>query len=205
MFALGAVVAREALADTRVVASSTTRAVTSLCVTVSLENISTGRALHQRAVRATTTQITHTTDMLLGVPGGGVCAGGFGGELLLGEAHSGIGARVGADSTLASNTLVVGEACAFSGAAVAVTLVGALHNGVEVIGSLDMADPSHGLGASALGAISSSPGSLAILAVVASTLVVHTARTMTTAPIGAVGNSHSGKGSKKKSAEHGNC
>ena len=195
MLALGTVVTREALADTRgVIASSTTRAVTSLGVTVSLENISTGRALHQRTVRATTTQITHTSDVLLGVPRGGVCAGGFGGELLLGEAHSGIGARVGANSSLASNTLVVGKARAFSGAAVAVTLVGALHNRMEVIRGLDIADPSHRLGASALGAIRSSPGSLTILAVVASTLVVHTTRSMATAPIGAVSNGDGGQG-----------
>lgn len=196
MLALGSIVSREALADTgRVVASSTTRAVTSLSVTVTLEHISTGWALNQRAIRAAATKIADASNVLLRVPGSGVCAGSLGGKLLLGEAHSGIGAGVGADSSLAGNTLVVGIARALASGAVAVTLVGALHDGVKVIGGLDVADPSHRLGASALGAISSSPGRLTILAVVAGALVVDTARSMTTASVRAVSNSNSGKGS----------
>jgi hypothetical protein len=173
VFALGTVVSGEALADTRrIVASSTTGAVTALGVAVSLEHIRTRGALDQRAVRTTATKITHAPDMLVGIPRSGVSARSLGSELLLSEADTGIGARVGADGSLASNTLVVGEACALSGGAVAVTLVGALHDGVEVVGGLDVAHPGHRLGAGALGAISSGPGNLTVLAIVARTLVV---------------------------------
>ena len=206
MFALGSVVSGETFANSRrIVASSTTGAVTSLCVTVSLKHIRTRGTLNKRAIRTTTTKIANTSDMLVGIPGGGVCAGSLSGKLFLSEANTGIGASVGADGSLASDTLIVGEAGALSGGAVTVTLVRALNNGVKVIGRLNVSYPSHGFGASALGAISGSPSGIAILTVVASTLVVDPAGSIATAPIGAVGDSHSGKGSEQKSTEHYSC
>jgi hypothetical protein len=206
MFALGSVVSREALADSRgVVTGSTTGAIASLSISVSLKHIRAGGALHKGTIGATAAKIANTSYMLVGIPRGRVCAGSFGGELLLSEAHSGVGASVGADGSLASDALVVGETCALSSGTVAITLIGALNNGVEVIGRFDVSYPSHGLGASALGAISSSPGCIAILAVVASTLVIDPARSMAAAPIGAISNSHSGQSRNEKSAKHLRC
>ena len=203
VLALGAVVAGEALADAGgVVAGSSAGAVAALGVAVSLEHIGAGGALHEGAVGASAAEIAHAAHVLLGVPGGGVCAVSLGGELLLGEAHSGVGAGVGADGSLASNALVVGEASALSGGAVAVTLVGALHDGVEVVGGLDVSDPGHGLGAGALGAISGGPGSLAILAVVAGALVVGPAGSVAAAPVGAVGDSDSSQSRNENGTEH---
>mmetsp|Transcript_5730 Transcript_5730/g.7722 ORF Transcript_5730/g.7722 Transcript_5730/m.7722 type:complete len:212 (+) Transcript_5730:47-682(+) len=196
VFALGTVVPRKALTDTRrIVASSTTRAVTSLCITISFKHIRSRGALHQRAIRATAAKITHASHMLGGIPRSRVDTRSLNSKLILSEANTGIRAGVGADSSLAGNSLIVGEACALSSGAITVTLVGALNNGVEVIGRLDVSHPGHGLGASALRAISSCPGGLAVLAIVASALVVDPARPVTTAPVRAVSNRNSCKGS----------
>mmetsp|Transcript_14278 Transcript_14278/g.23632 ORF Transcript_14278/g.23632 Transcript_14278/m.23632 type:complete len:224 (-) Transcript_14278:10-681(-) len=203
VLALGSVVAGEALADSRgVVASSTSGTVASLSITVTLQHIRAGRALHKGAVRTAAAKIANASHVLVGIPRGRVCAGSLGGELLLGEADTGIGASVGADGSLASDTLIVGEACALSGGAVTVTLVGALHNGVQVVGRLHVSYPGHRLGAGALGAVSSSPGGLTVLAVVAGALVVDPAGSVSAAPVGAVGDSHSGESSEQKSTEH---
>jgi hypothetical protein len=151
VFALGPVVSGEALADSGgIVASSTAGAVTTLGIAVSLENIRPGRALDKRAIGATTTKIANATDVLLGVPRSSVSAGSLGGKLFLGEANTGITAGIGAHGSLASNTLVVGKASTFTSCSVTITLVGALYHGMEVVGSLDVTNPSHGLGASAL-------------------------------------------------------
>jgi hypothetical protein len=80
--------------------------------------------------------------MLEGVPRGGVFLARLLSQLRLREAHAGLTARVGAHRALAGNALVVLKALALSRAAVANTLVGALHVGVSVVGSDYVADPS---------------------------------------------------------------
>lgn len=187
VFATSAVVTREALADTSAVVTETTAgAVTARLVTKSLHHISTRGTLDERAIGTTATQIAHTSYVLLSVPGAGVGTGSLSGELALSEAHARVGAFIGAHSALTCDTLVVVVALACAVRAVTVALVGAFHDGVCVVGVDNGTDPSLGLGASATGAIGTSPCWLTVDTVVAGTLIVVTARSVTVATIGAV-------------------
>lgn len=122
--ALGAVVSVEARARASgVIANTSTRAVSTSLVTESLERIWARGAFQQRAIRTTATQITDASDVLLSIPRSRVNAGSLGGELLFREAHTSITARIRANSTLASNSVVVSEAGAFTSLAIANTLI----------------------------------------------------------------------------------
>ena len=73
MLALGAEIAREALAKTSgVVADTTAGAIAALLVTVAKEDIRAGRALLEGAVRATEAHVTDATNVLHGIPRGSV-------------------------------------------------------------------------------------------------------------------------------------
>lgn len=123
-----AIVTRETLAKTgSVVAKTSSRAITSLLVTVPTEHIHSSRALLQRAVWAAEASIAHASDMLHGVPRLVICGTGLVGELLLGVADTSSAAVVGADGTVAGNTDIVVEASTLSSLSVACSLVGALH------------------------------------------------------------------------------
>jgi hypothetical protein len=124
-----------------VVAQTAAGAVAAGLVARSLHHIGAGGALDERAVGATTADIAHASDMLLCVPRGGVCGTSLGGELALGEAHTGIRASVGADGTLAGNTLVIRKANTLTGLPIANTLVGTLNNGVRIVSSHYITNP----------------------------------------------------------------
>lgn len=79
--------------------------------------------------------------MLRGIPRSGVDAVGLGGELLLGEAHASVGASVGANRALASDSFVVRVADALPSGSITAALVRALNNRVGVVGILHVADP----------------------------------------------------------------
>jgi len=124
VLALGTEVASEALAETSgVVADTATRAVAALLVTVTKEHIRSGWALLEGAVRSTVPQVANAAHMLHGVPRSSVGHASLSSKLLLSVADTTPGAVIGAHSTLASNTIVVVEALAFTGLAVADTLV----------------------------------------------------------------------------------
>jgi hypothetical protein len=80
--------------------------------------------------------------MLLGIPGCRVGSAGLEGKLLLGEADTSTTASIGAGGSLASNTLIVGEAGTLSGASIADTHIGALHDRVNIVRVGDISDPS---------------------------------------------------------------
>lgn len=136
--------------------------------------------------------------MLLGIPGCRVGSAGLEGKLLLGEADTSTTASIGAGGSLASNTLIVGEAGTLSGASIADTHIGALHDRVNIVRVGDISDPSVVLGACAAGAISVSPGGLAIFSVVAVASVGDVARPASTAAVGASGV---GDGDKRKHSD----
>jgi len=91
--------------------------------------------------------------VLLGVPDAGVGGGGVDSKLLLCGADSASVAVSGAHGPLAGHALVVIEALALSGLAVADSLVGALYIGVSLVGSSGRGDPGLALRACPLGAI----------------------------------------------------
>tara|TARA_B110000305_G_scaffold201781_1_gene229746 strand:+ start:410 stop:739 length:330 start_codon:yes stop_codon:yes gene_type:complete len=91
--------------------------------------------------------------VLLGVPDAGVGGGGIDSKLLLCGADSASVAVSGAHGPLAGHALVVIEALALSGLAVADSLVGALYIGVSLVGSSGRGDPGLALRAGPLGAI----------------------------------------------------
>mmetsp|Transcript_20671 Transcript_20671/g.41975 ORF Transcript_20671/g.41975 Transcript_20671/m.41975 type:complete len:240 (+) Transcript_20671:164-883(+) len=187
VLALGAVVAVEAAADARgVVAQPAARAVAPGLISIALEHVRAGGALIQGAVGSAAPQIAHAAYLLLGVPGGGVGAASLHGELLLREAHTGVAASIGADGSLAGDAVVVGEARALTSVSIAVTLVGALHHGVGVVGVLHLTDPGSILGAGSARAIGISPSRLSVDSVVACALVVGTAGSVAIAGIGTV-------------------
>jgi hypothetical protein len=202
--ALGAEIAMEARAGTSgVVTDTATGAVTTSGVAQTLKGIGAGGALDLRAVGATATDIAHTTDVHLRVPGGGVGATGLGGELLLGEADASLVAVVGAHGALAGNTVVVGVASALAGLSVAGALVGALGLGVSVVGAHHGADPGGTQGAGSGRAISLSPGGQsAVHSRVALALVVTAARTVTRAAVGAKGGSRGQQRNKNSNDLH---
>jgi hypothetical protein len=88
--------------------------------------------------------------VLLSIPRGGICdiggwvGPGLGGKLGLRKANTGIGALVGADGTLACDTFVVSVTLTLAGLTVASALVGALDNGMGIVGVDNSADPGFG-------------------------------------------------------------
>jgi len=185
----GAVVTVEALADTAgVVAQTSAGAVSAGLVTEPLHHIRTGGALNERAIRSTTTQITNTSHVLLGIPGLIVVTAGFFCELRFGEAHTRVATSVGADGTLAGNTFVVIVASTLASLSIAAPLVGALDYGVSVVGVHYVSNPSLGLRACSSRAIRASPCGLPVHSVVASTLVVVSTASVSITSVGAVSN-----------------
>jgi hypothetical protein len=75
--------------------------------------------------------------VLLGVPWCRVCGSGLVGELLLGEAHTGLGAVVRAHGSFAGDSLVILEASARASLGIARSLIGALRNGVRIVSGDD--------------------------------------------------------------------
>lgn len=163
VLALGSVETREAAADTSaVVAEASAGAVAARLIAVAVQRVGAGGALLQVAGRATVARIAEAADMLHGIPRLSVSATGLGGEVLLRPAGAAVVAVVGAESTLASNSVVAGEAVAGTGGAIASALVGALHPRVKIVGVDYVSHPGEVLGAGALGAVGTSPLSLTI-------------------------------------------
>ena len=187
VLALCAVVSLEARTSSRVVvAQATARAVTARLVTLTLEYIGARRALDERAVGAASAKIAHASDVLLGVPGLRVQAASLIGELLLGEAHPGLGAVVRAYSSLAGDSLVILEASTRASLCIARSLIGALRDGVRIVSGDDISHPGLILRASSLRAVGLRPSGLAVNSRIALTLIIGTALAVTTASIGAV-------------------
>lgn len=156
--ALGTVETRETTANTSaIVAQASAGAVSAGLVAVAVEGVGAGGALLQVAGGASVAGIAEAAHVLHGVPGRGVGAAGFGGEVLLGPASAAVIAVVGAECALASNTIVAREAVAGTSGTITRALVGALHPWVKVIGVHDVSDPSEVLGAGALRAIRAGP------------------------------------------------
>jgi len=207
VLALGAEVASEALAETsRVVADTAARAVTALLVTVAKEHVRSRWAFLKGAVRATVAQVTNAANMLHGVPRSSVGLGGFSCELLLGVADTTAGAVVRAHSALASDAVVVVEAFALAGLAVADTLVRAFNLRVSLVRSSCHCDPCSCLWASTEGAVVLSPSRIAVRTSVADAFVVAGASTVAGAAVWAVGRSHhsahQSKGEDKNGTGH---
>lgn len=160
---LGAIETREARADTgSVVAETSAGAVSASLVTVAIKRIGAGRALLQVTGRAAVAGVTEAAYVLHGIPRLRVGATSLGGQMLLGPASAAVIAVVGAEGTLASNTVVAREAVASTGGAVAGSLVGALSPRVKIIGIHDVSNPSEVLGASTQRAIRAGPFRLAV-------------------------------------------
>merc|ERR1719375_1468630 len=87
----------------------------------------------ERAVRSAVAEVAHAAHVLHGVPRGIVGLVGIGGELLLGVAEAVVGAVAGAHGALARDTVVVVEAVALAGLAVACALVRALDRRVGFV------------------------------------------------------------------------
>merc|ERR1719440_1387352 len=204
VLALGAEVAGEALAEARaVVADAAAGAVAALRVAVALEHVDARRALLERAVRSAVAEVAHAAHVLHGIPRGRVGLGGISSELLLGVAEAVVGAVAGAHGALARDTIVVVEAVALAGLAVARSLVGALDRRVGLVGDGGDGDPGGGLGAGAERAIVGGPGGVAVRAEVAGALVVGAARAVAGAAVGAVGRAHGderGEGDEEEGA-----
>lgn len=163
ILAFGTIKAGEAAANTRaVVAQASAGAVSARLVAVPVQGVSARGALLQVAGGASVTSVAEAADVLHGVPGLGVGAAGLGSQVLLGPAGTAVIAVVGAQSTLASNTVVTGEAVAGSGRSVAGSLVGAFYPRMQVVGVYNISDPSKILGAGALGAVGASPFGFAV-------------------------------------------
>jgi hypothetical protein len=172
----------EASTDTvRVVADSTTRAITSSLVTISSKRISTRGTLLLVAGRTAVTSITQASNMLHGIPGGIVNTSSLAGKMLLRPASSLVITVIGANGTLASSSLVSSEALALTRAAIADSLVGAFSPGMEVVGVDGGTNPSKIKGASTGRAIRASPLILTVKTSEALAVAIHLASSMSRA------------------------
>ena len=184
VLALVAKVASEALAEALgVVADAAARAVASLLVTVAEENIRSGWALLEGAVRSAEAKVAHAAHVFHRVPRSIVRLVRLNSELFLGVADAATGAVVRAHGALASNAVVVVEALALAALAVAQALVGALHLRVSIVGGRSHGNPGGGLGASAGGAVVLGEREVAVGAEVARALVVGAARAVAGATV----------------------
>lgn len=126
--ALGAEVAGEAFAKTRrVVADTTTRAVTALLVTITKKHIGACGALLKGAVGTAEAEVAHASYCLHGIPRSVVSLLCLNCKLLLCVANTPARAIVGANSSLTRDAFVILETLALSGFSVAKTFVGALN------------------------------------------------------------------------------
>ena len=95
--------------------------------------------------------------MLHSVPGRGVGAARLGSQVLFRPAGAAVIAVVGAQRALAGHTVVAREAGAGAAGAVAGSLVGALHPGMQVVGVHHVSHPCEVLGTGALRAVGAGP------------------------------------------------
>jgi len=179
ILALGSIESREARADTlSVVTQTTTRAVSASLITVTIKGIITGGTLLHVTSGASVASITEATNVLHGIPGLGVGAASLGSQVLLGPTSAAIITVIGAQSSLASNTVIAREAGAGTGGSIAGALVRALSPGVQIVGIDDITNPGEVLGASSQGAIRSSPLGLTVQTSETLAIVVHFTCTM---------------------------
>ena len=196
---LSSVISVEAVAGAGgIVADPTAGAISAGFVTVPLQRIRAGGALHKRTVRSTTANITDATDMHLRIPWGRIGSGSFSSQLQFSEANSRIIAVIGAHSTLTSNSLVVSETTTFTRLTVADTLARALDRWMRLVGTSNSGHPGVTHWASSSGTIGFSPGCKRITdSVITSALVIVPTRPMTTAAIGTVSSTTGSKSSKQ--------
>lgn len=184
MLAVRAVEAGEARACTVAeVADTTTRAVTSGFVTVTIERIRTRGALLELASRTTVTSVTEAANMFHSVPRRGVGTARLNSQMTLRPARAAVVTVVRAGRTLASHTVISIEALAGSALAVAGTLVGALHPGVKIVRVDNVTNPSEISRAGAQGAVRTSPLSLTVKACEALAVAVFLAGTVVRAVV----------------------
>lgn len=173
VLAVGSVKSRETRAcSIGIVTDTSSRAVTSSLVAISVKRIGTRRALLELAGGSSISGIAEASNVFHVVPRGIVGPARFDSQVLLGPASTTVVTVVRASGTLACNTIIAREARACAGLAVARPLVGALDPGMQVVGVDHLSDPSKVAGASAKRAVGTSPFRLSIQAGEALAVVV---------------------------------
>ena len=180
VLASGAKETREARAGAgTVVTDTTTGAISASFVSVAIKRVGTGGAFLLIASGTAVTSITQAANVLHGIPRGRVHATNLACQMLLRPAGTSIVTVVGADGTLASNTVITSKTLASPTLSVTDTLVGALSPGVQVVLVDHITDPSKILGAGSQRAIRSHPLSLTVQTQIAVAVVVDFASTVT--------------------------
>lgn len=155
------------------VAQSSSRALPASLVTKSVERICAGGTLLQLTRRSPEPRVAQTAHALDGVPGRGVHPPRLVRQDLLRVAEPAVVALVEAGGSLAGQSVVTSEALAHAGLAVAHAFVGALHPGVQVVGTHHGPHPRKVLGARPQGAVRTSPFGLSVQPKKAGTIVVN--------------------------------
>lgn len=208
MLALGAEIAREALAKTSgVVADAATGAVAALLVPVAHKDVGAGRTFLKGAVRSAEAKIAHTSDVLHGIPRLNICLFGLSSKLLLSVADTTGRTIVRAYGALATDAIIIVKALAFASLAVADTLVRAFYLWVRLVCSGSYRNPRSRLGAGTQRAVMLGPCRVAVRTLVADALVITGARTVPRTTIRTVCVSDSCECSKsEEDADHdGKC
>jgi len=130
-----------------VITQASARAVSAGFVAVAVNGVLAGGAFLQVARGSAVAGVAEAAHVLHGVPRLGVDAAHLGGQVLLRPASATVIAVAGADSSLASNAFVSGEAVAGTSLSVAQSLVGAFRPRRQIISILNRANPSEILGA----------------------------------------------------------
>jgi len=176
VLAVGSVETREARAGSVAeVANTSSGAIAAGLVAIAVQRISARGALLQLAGGSAVASITEASDVFHGVPRSVVGAAGFVCKVLLGPASTAVIAVIRAGRTLACNTIITREALALASLAVARSLVGALHPGVQVVRVDDITNPGEVARAGAQRAVGAGPLRLAVQTCEALAVVVHLA------------------------------
>jgi hypothetical protein len=130
-----------------IVTDTSARAVTSSLITISIKGISARGALLLVTSGSTVARVTNTSDVFHGIPRGSIDAFCFGRKVFLRPAGSSVVTVSRAECALAGNSFIPSKALTLASGAVAVTLVGALHPGVQVICSDNSSNPGIVFGA----------------------------------------------------------
>ena len=155
-----------------VVADSSSGAVTSSLVAISVDRVRASGALMQLAAGSSISGIAKASDMLHCIPRCVVRSAALTGQVLLRPTGPSIIAIVRACCTLASNAIITREARAGASLAITVTLVGTLNPRVHIVGIHHLANPSKITRARALRAVRASPLILSIKTLEAFAIVV---------------------------------
>jgi len=192
IFAFSAIVAHETIACSRgIVANSSSGAIATALISITLQDIRTRWAFKKWAVWTSSAEVAHAANVLGSIPRSAVGAASLNCKLRFSKADTCTTAGVRAHGPLASDSLVILKALAFSSFSITESLVGAFNYGMCIIRVRNGSNPSSISRTCSSRAIRVSPGRGSIDCRITGTFIVGTTCAMATATIRTESGCHS--------------